>query len=127
MVELATVHQMGRPLQIKRLAAAHRIPQQFLVQILLQLKSTGLVRSTRGAAGGYALALPPAEISLGDVVRAIEGPHATPENANQSPLALALHATWREIYRRQWEHLDSTSLADLADRVPQAAESMYYI
>ena len=126
MMELGRVHQDGRLIQIKRLAAAHGIPPKFLVQILLQLKSAGLVHSTRGATGGYALAIPPDEVSLGDVIRAVEG-RADQQTACQSPLAKTLHDAWNEIHTHQWHQLDTTTLADLIVRVPQNAQPMYYI
>ena len=56
MLELALRDGSGEPVRLRDVAAAHRIPSPFLVQILLQLKSAGLVESTRGAAGGYRLA-----------------------------------------------------------------------
>src|SRR4051794_40053647 len=73
MLELAGHH--GDPnalVQVKSIADLHGISQRFLVQILLQLKAHGLVRSSRGAAGGYQLARPPEGISLADVIHAID-------------------------------------------------------
>ena len=54
-LDLAMSYDGGEPLQIRKIAAAHDIPSGFLVQILLQLKTAGLVTSTRGASGGYRL------------------------------------------------------------------------
>ena len=58
------------------MARSESIPKTFLEQILLKLKSSGLVESKKGKGGGYALARPPAEITLGQVIRLIEGPRA---------------------------------------------------
>ena len=62
------------PMRIREIAEAYEIPERYLVQILLQLKGAGLVYSIRGASGGYRLARPADQISLGEVLRAIEGP-----------------------------------------------------
>jgi Rrf2 family protein len=64
------------PLKGERLAEAQDIPRKFLENILIELKRAGLVRSVRGADGGYQLAHPPEEISLADIIRAVEGPLA---------------------------------------------------
>ena len=74
MVDLACHHGAASPIHLKDIADKHGISQRFLVQILLQLKGAGLVDSTRGATGGYLLAQPPSEISLADIVHAIDQP-----------------------------------------------------
>lgn len=60
--------------RVETIAVEHGIPPNYLVQILIELKSGGLVRSQRGKAGGYRLARPPAEISFGEVLRCVHGP-----------------------------------------------------
>lgn len=72
-MELA-LHVNEGPIQIRNLAEARKIPQNFLEQILVELKREGLVQSTRGARGGYALAKKPAEITVKDVLLCLEGP-----------------------------------------------------
>ncbi len=73
MLELAAHHGDQHALvQVKTIADTHGISQRFLVQILLQLKAAGLVRSARGAAGGYQLARPPETVTLADVIHAID-------------------------------------------------------
>src|SRR5437879_1864958 len=72
MVELACHHGDRSVVQVKNIADGHGISQRFLVQILLQLKSSGLIESTRGASGGYHLARPPADITLAEVIHAID-------------------------------------------------------
>ena len=67
-------HAKGGPAQIKDIARRQDIPPRFLEQIFQDLKRAGLVTSKRGPKGGYALALTPADIRVGDVVRALEGP-----------------------------------------------------
>ena len=67
-------HRAGEATQAKEIADAQKIPLRFLEQILQDLRRAGLVETRRGPRGGYALARPPAEISLADVLRAVRGP-----------------------------------------------------
>lgn len=67
-------HNEGRAAQIKEIAERQTIPPRFLEQIFQDLKRAGLVASRRGPRGGYQLAKAPADIRLGDIVRALEGP-----------------------------------------------------
>jgi len=73
-LELAQHRDREEPLIIESIAARRGIPEKFLVHILLQLKRAGIVRSVRGAHGGYLLAKPPEAISFLDIVEAIDGP-----------------------------------------------------
>lgn len=70
---LALHHPNVRPLRIEEIATKAAIPANYLVQILIELKGKGLIQSRRGKAGGYLLSRIPKEISVGDVVRAVEG------------------------------------------------------
>lgn len=67
-------HSRGGATQIKDIAERQAIPPRFLEQIFQDLKRASIVTSRRGPRGGYALALPPSEIRIGDIVRALEGP-----------------------------------------------------
>ena len=89
----------GEPVRIREIADAHGIPSRFLVQILLQLKGAGIVQSTRGASGGYQLARDPAEITLGDVMSAVDGQSGqiTSNAATQTPTTRVLHSAWQKI------------------------------
>jgi Rrf2 family protein len=130
LLELAGQYDTGQPARIRCIADQHGIPQRFLVQILLQLKGAGLVASTRGAAGGYQLLRPPEEITLGEVVRIIEGPLSVEDadsTAQRSPAAQVLSRTWNKIATAQQEMLDRVTFAELADRCRQFSEDMYYI
>src|SRR5438034_10156438 len=87
------------PVKGDRLAQAQQIPLKFLENILLDLKHAGLVQSQRGTEGGYWLAKDPAEISLADVIRAVEGPIANvrgerPEQVEYAGAAEALREVW---------------------------------
>jgi Rrf2 family transcriptional regulator, cysteine metabolism repressor len=101
------------PVRIREIAVAYGIPERYLVQILLQLKGAGLVVSTRGAAGGYKLARAAEEISLGEVLTAIDGPGEAPREAHE-PAARALARVWETVRAAERAVLDQTSLAQLA-------------
>lgn len=64
----------GGPVRISDIAAAEELPQQYLEQLMIRLKVAGLVRSVRGARGGYVVACDPAAVTVADVLAAVEGP-----------------------------------------------------
>jgi Rrf2 family protein len=105
----------GPPVRIREISESHGIPERYLVQILLQLKGSGLVASTRGAAGGYRLARPADSISLGEVLTAIDGPEAPPREPLR-PAAQVLASVWENVRAAERAVLDSTSIAQLAER-----------
>ena len=129
MIELAAHYRSGEPVRIRRIALAHGIPSRFLVQILLQLKSAGLVGSTRGASGGYQLSRAPQDISLGEIVDVIEGRsgEALGGAAEQSPFNATLSDVWQEVAAARKCLLDRISLADMLERAQQDIRHMYYI
>ena len=109
------------PLKGERIATAQGIPAKFLENILLDLRHAGIVGSQRGAEGGYFLARPAAEISVADVIRAVEGPIATvrgarPEDTAYTGVATGLRDVWIELRTSMRGVLEETSLADLVDR-----------
>jgi len=104
-----------------QLATAQKIPLKFLENILLDLKHAGLVQSQRGAEGGYWLAKDPAEITLADVIRAVEGPIASvrgerPDGLAYEGVAGPLKDVWLELRTAMRGVLEETSLADLVAR-----------
>jgi Rrf2 family protein len=127
--ELARQHASGEPVRIRHIADMHGIPSRFLVQILLQLKGAGLVNSTRGAAGGYQLAREPHEISLGDIVRVVEGrsDEIVSSVGTESPISMTLLDIWRKIAYEQRKTLQKISIAELLERATDADHDMYYI
>ena len=131
MLELAAGHRAPQPLRIKAIADAQGIPQRFLVQILLQLKTAGLVASIRGASGGYQLARPPEKISLADVITAIDDRGLTTRSAlgqaHRSPAVEVLLATWREVQEQEQRLLESLTLAELLRRAQQTSSASYQI
>src|SRR5436190_20713706 len=77
LIDFGIAHELGRPLlKIGELVEKERLPVKFLEQILTQLRGAGYIETKRGKAGGYFLAKPPREISLGQVIRLIDGPLA---------------------------------------------------
>src|SRR6266487_6205778 len=71
------LHGEERPTSVKEIAERTGLPQPYLEQILLAVKGAGIVRSKRGVGGGYVLARPPEEITVADIVAAVDGPIAT--------------------------------------------------
>jgi len=110
----------GEPhVKAEALARAQGIPLRFLEQILLDLKHAGLVASQRGAEGGYWLAKSPNEISLADVIRAVEGPLANvrgvrPEELEYAGAATALRDVFVALRANIRAVLEDVTLADVA-------------
>jgi Rrf2 family protein len=116
--ELAAAAGHGA-LKGERIAQAQKIPLKFLENILLDLKHAGLVQSQRGAEGGYWLAKPPEEITLADVIRAVEGPIANvrgerPEQVEYAGAAEPLREVWIAVRGNLRSVLETTTLADVA-------------
>lgn len=110
-VTLARVRPDEPPLRIREIAEAEGLSERYLVQILLQLKGAGLVVSTRGASGGYRLSRPPEQISLAEVLTAIDGPSEPPTVREESgPAAHALATVWREVHLAEQGVLERTTL-----------------
>jgi len=126
---LATRYGSPDPVRIREIAEAHGIPSRFLVQILLQLKGAGIVQSTRGASGGYQLARDPAEITLGEVMSAVDGQSGqiTSNAGAQNPVTRVLLDAWRKINAAEREMLSEMTFADLAGSLKGQMEGMYYI
>jgi Rrf2 family protein len=128
MLQLAQDYAIGEPVQVRRIAERHGIPPTFLVQILHELRRAGLAASTRGASGGYRLSRPPGQITLADVVEALESSEEPAEcAASSSPWAGPLLDVCCELTRQRREHLQSITLAELAERTPIGADPMWYI
>lgn len=129
MLELAAREEQAEPVRIKDIADRHNIPSRFLVQILLQLKSAGLVQSIRGAAGGYQLAKAPEEITLGTVMSAVDGQshRVSSSLSSDSPTTRVLHNRWQMVADKQRELLGEVTLADLVAELRGQASGMYYI
>ncbi len=116
-LELAAAGEDG-PVKGEKLADAQDIPLQFLEHILLELKHHGIVRARRGAKGGYWLARPADEVTVADVVRAVEGPIAhvqstPPESIEYRGNSENLQEVWIAVRANLRNVLENVTLADL--------------
>jgi len=134
MMVLATPGPDGKPatVQIREIAEREQMPAKFLEQILLALKNAGLLHSKMGVGGGYHLSRPPAEISLGQIVRVLDGPLAPVKCVSQMAYepcgcpdeeTCGLRLVMGGVRNAISELLDGTSLADVARRVDRAHHS----
>jgi len=108
------------PVKGETISESQGIPKKFMENILHDLKRSGIVRTRRGASGGYWLALPAEEISLADIIRAIEGPLANvrgewPEAVEYSGAAEHLQEVWIAVRANLRAVLESVTLADLVE------------
>jgi Rrf2 family protein len=128
-IELAASGGDG-PVKGERVAQAQGIPLKFLENILGDLRQAGLVRSQRGTDGGYWLARPAAEISLADVIRAVEGPIANvrgagPEEVEYEGSAERLREVWIAVRANLRSVLEQVTLADVASgELPAEVEEL---
>lgn len=115
-IELARPGSLGVPKRIREIAASQGIPERYLVQILLQLKAAGLVSSARGSEGGYQLARGADEITVADVIAAVDGPGDGQKRAGS--LAAELLADLLERARAaERSVLAEATIGQIADRI----------
>jgi Rrf2 family protein len=120
---------------IQDIAKRQSIPQRYLEQVLLGLKRVGFLHSRRGSAGGYRLARPPAQITVGAVLRAVEGPSGVggagrPSRSMPGDAAGDLVALWRAVSEAVDSVVDGTTLEDLRRQALERralAKPMYHI
>ena len=128
MLDLASREVNSQPVRLRQIADRHGIPSGFLVQILQQLKNAGMVRSTRGASGGYQLTRLPKDISLAEIVDAIEGRQDELNgSAAETAESQVVLEVWRNVCSTQRVILEATTLESLKDRVREEVTDMYYI
>jgi len=118
-LELALADE-GAPVKGERIAHAQSIPLKFLENILIELRHQGIVQSQRGVEGGYWLARPPEEITLAEIIRAVEGPIANvrgarPETVEYEGSAERLRDVWIAVRASLRSVLESVTLADLVE------------
>jgi Rrf2 family protein len=120
----------GEPIKREAIAAAQDVPVPFLEQILLAMKRAGIVRTRRGPEGGYWLARPAEEVTLAEVIRAVEGPLANVQGARPEDVAYAgaaapLGDVWIAVRASLRAVLDEVSLADVAaGRLPDSVVAL---
>ena len=130
--ELAAAQPGGAPVRAEAIATSQAIPQRFLENILSDLRHAGLVTSQRGAEGGHRLSRPAAEITVADLIRAVDGPLAAvrgerPESVNYTGPAEPLQRVWIAVRTNLRDVVERVTLADLAsgalpDRVTALAK-----
>jgi len=108
-----------KPVKAERVATAQSIPLNFLENILGELRHAGIVRSHRGAEGGFRLAKPADELTVADVIRAVEGPLASvrggpPEDAHYDGAAAALPTVWIAVRANLRRVMERVTIADIA-------------
>ena len=120
MLEL-TMNSGKGPVPLRDLASRQEISAKYLEQLLIPLKGAGLVKSVRGARGGYMLAADPTRISLYDIVRSLEGPLAPVECVQDATYCdrvggCTVHLVWGEMGKLLVDFLEQLTLADLMAR-----------
>jgi Rrf2 family protein len=124
---LARHYATSGAVRVEALAAEQGVPANYLVQILIELKGQGIARSVRGKEGGYLLARPPAEITLGDVLRAVHGAlFDTPALADNSDCPAELRRAWQQLKQAVESAADAINFQQLLDESSEKAK-MYYI
>ena len=121
--DLALHHDQG-PISIEMIAQRQGLPARYLEQLLLTLKRAGFLASKRGVNGGYYLAKSPREITLGQILRAVDGPIApifcvseTPREHCSQESTCVLRDVWAEVRDAVSAIVDHTTLADVCDRI----------
>jgi len=111
------LHGAAGPTSVRDVAERTGLPQPYLEQILLAVKGAGLVRSKRGVGGGYVLARPPAEITLADILAAVDGPLTTLMDAHDHCEGhCVLQEVWVGVSEAMRHHLEGFTLAHLVER-----------
>jgi len=132
LIELAVHYASGEPLQIRQISAQQQIPDRYLEQLLATLRRCGLVRSQRGAKGGYILAREPWKINLLEVMHCLEGADAHPSDQNLVPKTVesaVIWDIWQEAHQAANAVLQRCTLQDLCDKrdARRQLDIMYYI
>ncbi|GBO52422.1 hypothetical protein APA_91 [Pseudanabaena sp. lw0831] len=131
LLELATRHKLGKPTSVSEIAISQHIPIRYLDQVMAMLRRSGLIKSQRGAKGGYHLAREPWQIKLTDVVAALDG---EPIQEQQNPESLtaekaAVIDMWEIAKVASFDILHKHTLEDLLRKceVKRQADVMFYI
>lgn len=125
-LSLARHHVNGAAVRVEDLAREQSIPSNYLVQILIELKAQGIARSLRGKEGGYLLAKTPAEISLGDVLRAIHGGVFDTPALTDPDCPPELRRAWKRLQDTIERAANSITFQKLLEESAEK-DKMYYI
>jgi Rrf2 family protein len=124
-LELARHHGAGSVRRVEELAQQQAIPPNYLVQILLELKANQIVRSLRGKDGGYLLARPPAEITMGDILRAIHGKVFESPAQSDPKCPTELQSAWTRLQTALDHTADSINFQYLVEQSRDKANDYY--
>lgn len=132
LIELAAVYPIGETLQIRQIAAIQDIPDRYLEQLLATLRRGNIVKSQRGAKGGYILAREPRQITLLDVITCLEGADSQPDAKDSCPTNLEMAVIgeiWQEVHATANMVLRKYSIKDLLEKRDsrKQLDIMYYI
>ena len=129
LIELASHFKEGEPLQSRQIAEQQQIPDRYLEQLLAILRQQGIVKSQRGAKGGYLLGREPWQISILDVVLAIEGKVGETNGEPRSIESTLLSEIWHQARTAAYQIFQDCTLQDLCDRRDARIQSSitYYI
>ena len=127
--ELA-MHQGNTPVSLKTIAERQDLSEHYLEQLVAPLRKAGLVTSVRGAQGGYMLARPAAQITVGDIIRVLEGPigyadcatEAGVENGCEKADECLAHGVWEKVRDAIVKVVDGITLEDLCRQAREEAE-----
>lgn len=128
--ELA-MHEGAGPQSLKAIAERQGLSEHYLEQLAGPLRKAGLIASVRGAQGGYVLARPASKITVGDVIRVLEGPvgytDCTTEGESMSCAAgCPIHGVWEKVTQQIIAVIDSITLQDLVDQARAEQQNLMY-
>lgn len=132
LLKIASHYEQGDFLQIDQIAADRQIPDRYLAQLLMMLRRCGIVRSQRGAKGGYLLAREPRQISLMEILACLEGiknPEPEGEAASQTMEDFVIQEVWREATMAAEAVFQRYTLQDLCEKRDEGQQlnTMYHI
>ena len=123
---LARHYPSGEALRVETLAGEQSVPANYLIQILIELKAQSIVRSVRGKEGGYLLARPPSDITLGDVLNAVHGQVFDTPALSDPDCPPELRRAWKGLQQTMQAAASAITFQQLLDESAEK-EKMYYI
>lgn len=131
LMDLAQHYASGESVQVKDIARRQEMPEDYLGQLMVALRKSGLVESTRGPSGGYTLARSPGDITFGEALRILEGPLASMDCLDgearcSRASACGIRSAWREVIQAAESVSQSITLESLCQR-ERGEVLMYYI
>ncbi len=124
LAQIARLHGTGELAHVETLAQAESVPANYLAQILSELRDGGLITSRRGKQGGYALARPPEQITLLEIVKLVEGQLLDYSEVNRGQSSRRMSQVWADVRLALEAKLQTYTLDKLSAGVP---DEMYYI